>query len=446
MHACRTLDCGRQRHTLLPLAGGLGLLVAAYARGGDAPRDAAPVPAPITGQQSMHWPIFRGASGQGIAGATPLPSFDATREQGLRWKTPIPLPGMSSPVVWDDRIFITGANRDTRKVFCFHTGDGQLLWSARIETQDSAPPPNVMEDYTGFAAPTAATDGRAVYALFANGDVAAVDHGGEIIWVRSLGPLDNTYGHASSLLVRDGELIVLLDQGHSSKGLSRLLFLDCRTGHTIRSITRPVSESWASPVIVKTANGDQLVTAASPFVIAYEPSTGAEIWRAGALRGDVTFSPVFAGGLVFSASPDMTLFAIRPDGSGDVTSTHIAWQSDHGVPDIASPVTDGHRILMATTNGRLTLHDVSTGALLWDAYLDGEECYGSPIIAGGLFYVLSREGRLYAVDPNHEPRTRQVGELGERTYSSPALANGMLFIRGTRHLYGIGNADAKGVE
>ena len=234
-----------------------------------------------------------------------------------------------------------------------------------------------MED-TGYAAPTAATDGRHVFALFASGRVAAFDLDGEQVWLRSFGPFENTYGHSSSLALFEDHVLLQLDQGYVDDKLARLVALDATTGKTVWETPRPVDSSWASPIVVPSTVGPQVVLSATPIAAAYDPATGAEIWRADVLYGEVAPTPIYRDGVVYVVHEDVGLFAVRTDGTGDVTKTHVSWNAPDGAPDVTSPLCDGERVYMLTTSGTLTCVRASSGEVVWEHELEADY-YASPV-------------------------------------------------------------------
>ena len=190
---------------------------------------------PSDEQVGESWPRFRGPGGLGISAYANVPdAWDAKSGKGIVWKTPVPLPGNNSPVVWGNRVFLSGADQQRREVYCFDADSGKLLWQQEVPgtPQSTARPPKVNED-TGYAAPTTATDGRRVFAIFANGDVAAFDFAGKLVWAKSLGLPENNYGHASSLAMYENLLLVQFDQGTTRTPKSKLLALDSATGKTV---------------------------------------------------------------------------------------------------------------------------------------------------------------------------------------------------------------------
>ena len=384
------------------------------------------------------WPRFRGPGGLAISAYTNVPDdWDGKTGEGILWKSPVPLPGENSPVVWKDRVFLTGATAERREVYCFGADSGRLLWRRPVTTPGSAAePPEVLED-AGFAAPTAAVDGQRVYAVFANGDLACFDFSGREVWARSLGKPENTYGHASSLVLNRDVLLVQYDQASAEDAESALLGLDVRTGRTLWQVPRPVPNSWATPIVIDTDKARRIITCANPWVIAYDAATAAELWRANCLDGDVAPSPVYAGGLVFAVNAEAKLAAIRTGGLDDVTKTHILWTAEDGLPDISSPLATDEFVFLATTGGMLTCYAAKDGKRLWEEDLDAN-FQSSPSLVGNRVYLLSEKGVMFIFEAAKE--YRQIGrcELGEGANTCPAFLDERIYIRAKKNLYCIG--------
>ena len=315
------------------------------------------------------WASFRGAGGAGVSAYTNIPAtWNAAKNENILWKTPVPLPGNNSPVVWGNRAFLSGATEKERKVFCFDTADGKLLWQKDVPStpESTAKVPKVNKD-TGFAAPTVTTDGRRVFAIFANGDIAGFDFDGKLAWARSLGIPENSYGHSSSLVMYKNLVIVQFDQGQVKDKKSKLLALDAASGKTVWEVPREVPNSWPSPIIVQAAGRDQLITAADPWVIAYNPADGKEeLWRFNCLKQDVGPSPTFCDGIVYIANQFPRITAIRADGKGIVTKTHKLWTGEDGLPDTCSPLATKEHMFSLASEGTLTCYDAKAGDNLWE--------------------------------------------------------------------------------
>ena len=390
---------------------------------------------PTTEEIAKNWPSFRGPAGAGISSYANVPTkWDGKTGEGILWKTKVPLGGYGSPVVWGDKVFISAADETTSKVFCFDANSGQLVWEKQVQT--AADEVDVMED-TGLAASTVVTDGRIVCAIFASGNVGCFDMTGTPLWSKSLGLPDNVYGYASSLAMHENNIIVQYDQAMPEDEMSSLIALDAFTGAITWEKKRDVANSWTSPVVVSIDGKETILTCGDPWVIAYDATSGDELWRVDCLGTDVAPSPIYAGGFVIAIEPYMELLAIRPDGQGDVTETHIAWTSDEAGPDIASPVSDGEFLYVLDTAGEFTCFNIKDGTMVWQEDLD-VEFQASPSIAAGKLYLLDAEGTMIIAAGGSEFKEIGRCELGEGCYASPAFMDGKIIIRGHENLYCIG--------
>jgi outer membrane protein assembly factor BamB len=405
--------------------------------------EAAPTtPFPTAEELKKNWPRFRGPGGAGVSAYANMPvKWDAKTGENILWKSPVPIIGPNSPVVWGNRVFLCGATEKKREVYCFDGATGKLLWQKAVGDIPGTDPeaPTVMDD-GGFAPSTVATDGRRVYAIFANADVAAFDYQGNRVWARNLGKFDDSYGHACSLEQYHDRLLIQADQGTGKDGKSKVFALDTATGNTVwESAPRPVSGSWASPILINTGQRDLFITIGKPWVIAYDPATGKELWRAEALSGEVTPSPVFGAGFVFTAMEGEKLAAIKPDGSGDVSKTHVAWSAEDGLPDISSPLCDGQRVYLATSGGEITCYNAANGKKLWEKEFDSISFKSSAALAGDKVYIFSDKGTCIILQAGDTYQEVGRGEVGEEVLSSPAFADGRFYIRGKKTLFCIGS-------
>ncbi len=261
----------------------------------DAPAAVAP---PSFADAAGQWPAFRGIGARGVGDASMTPPLVWNGKAGthVAWKITTPRPGFSSPILWDDSLFLTGGDSQGRELYCYAAATGELRWTAGTADIVGSPAtlPKVNED-TGYAASTPTTDGQLVYAIFATGDVIAVDFAGQRVWARNLQPPDNPYGHASSLVVHRGRLLVQYDHF----GGSRLIALDAATGETAWERQRPVGASWATPVLATVGGRTEVYLNAEPFVMAFNAETGDELWRNECLGGEVGPSPAYDNGLAY---------------------------------------------------------------------------------------------------------------------------------------------------
>ncbi|UCE48664.1 MAG: PQQ-like beta-propeller repeat protein [Phycisphaerales bacterium] len=400
---------------------------------------------PSIEEVNKNWPSFRGPSGNGISAYKNIPTkWDGETGQGILWKTKIPLGGNNSPVVWDDRVFLAGGDANDLQVYCFDTNSGDLLWTGHVTRVRPKPGEDPYEPYedTGFSTPTVVTDGRRVYAIFVTGDLGCFDFNGRQLWEKSLGIPDSAYGYAASLAIYQDKILIQFDQGSMDDRISEMIALDGPTGDVFWRRKRPVANSWSSPIVVQIDNKFQLITSADPWVIAYDPADGKELWRVECLAGDIAATPIYANGLVFVMEPYSKTVAIRPDGQGEVTETHIAWANEDGGPDVCSPVSDGE-VFFNLADGLLSCLKIADGKMLWEEDLRAY-FMASPSLVGDKLYLLDQDGTMSIAE--YKPKYKELTKckLGEKCHASPAFVDGRIYIRGFENLYCIGEKATTG--
>lgn len=381
------------------------------------------------------WPSFRGPGGIGVAlDAKPMADWSDTAN--VLWKKAVDLPGWNSPIVVGDKVFLAGADKSRRAVYCFNAINGDLVWQKEAPSTTKEVP-QVLDD-TGYAPSTMASDGKRVFAIFPNGDVFAFTVDGQPLWQKALGMPTNAYGHATSLVVFGSGLIIQYDQGTAPEdGKSKLIALDCSTGKVAWEVKRPVSGSWSTPIVVKVGGKEQIVTTANPFAIAYEAVTGKELWRAECLGGDVAPSPAFGSGFVYVANLGSYLTALRPDLKGDITKTGIGWTSQDDLPDITSLLCHNDLLYLLTTEGMLTCLDAKTGKKIWN-HNYGVRFNASPIFADGKIYLFEISGKAHVLEAGSAFKEIATPSIGEEVRATPAFVSDRIYIRGKQHLFCIG--------
>jgi outer membrane protein assembly factor BamB len=373
-----------------------------------------------------NFPNFRGTGGIGISSKRNIPvNWDGKAGSNILWKTAVPLSGHNSPVVWGDKVFITGASAAKQEVYCFDRNNGKILWTKQIGTGTKKP---TVTEETGFAAPSAVTDGKGVYVIFSTGDIAAVDMNGKKIWEKDLGLPDNYYGHSSSLMLSNGNIIVQFDQRASQK----IMALSAATGNTVWSTNRTTKISWSSPIVVNTGRRTEIITVAEPYVAAYNPANGAELWKIECISGEVGPSLAYANGIVFSVNDYSKLTAIKL-GNQPV----VLWESADYLSDIPSPVATDKYLFLATSYGTVVCYDAVTGQKYWEKDF-GKSTYSSPMIVENKVYLQDITGVMHIF--NADKVLKIIGEpkLGEYSASTPAFTNGRIYIKGEENLYCIG--------
>lgn len=399
---------------------------------------------PTDAQIRSQWPQFRGPFGLGVAGTGALPvGWDGKSGKGMLWRADLDLPGNSSPVVWDDHVFLTGGTKSKHELYCYDAATGKLRWRVQVAlTKGKLKEEREISEDTGYASSTPVTDGRRVFAAFVDGVVAGFDMAGKPLWSRDFGPLDNTYGHASSLAMYRDRLFVLLDQGRADAGKSKLYALNVVDGKTVWECKRPVPESWGTPVLIQVARKKQLVTVGDPWAIAYDPGSGAELWRAKVLSGEIAPSPAFSPPLVILCEPYSRVVGLRADGKGVLPESSVVWEGDEGIPDISSPVANDQVAVCVGTDGWTVCYDAHKGGKLWEKELE-LTVHASPLIVGDKLLITSVEGTVVVLQAGRQFKqlARMSLELPEeeKANGTPAVVGGRLYIRTTNRLFCLGS-------
>ncbi len=373
---------------------------------------------------------FRGPLAQGIVYHKNIPTeWDGSSGTNILWKSPIPKHGYNSPVIWGDKVFIAGADNQSREVYCYNRTNGNLLWTGKADNIPGSPasPPRVTED-TGLSAPTVTTDGQRVFAIFGTGDVIAFDLNGKRIWAKNLGVPDNHYGHSSSLIVWDNKLIIQYDTNRGGK----IMALNTATGEPVWETVRDAKISWASPVLVQVDGKYQVVLTADPIVAGYDVQTGNELWSVECMMGEVGPSVGYTDGVVYAANEYATMVAI------DIKTQEILWEDDMFLPEAASPLAHNGLLIIATSYGVLVCYDAKTGEEYWDHDV-GKTLYSSPMYADGKLFMMDNDGVMRIYEFGKEMKLIAENELGETAGTTPAFADGRIYIRGEENLYCIGN-------
>jgi outer membrane protein assembly factor BamB len=381
-------------------------------------------------QKNDNYPTFRGPGGLGIARQKDIPTnWDGATGENVLWKTPVPLAGYSSPVIWGNKLFLTGADAAKREVYCFDINTGKILWAIPVQNITGSPTeaPKVAKE-TGFSAPTAATNGRAVFAIFSNGDLVALDMNGKKLWGQNLGMPQNHYGHSSSLMIWKELLIIQYDQRTSPK----LIAISTRTGKIVWSANRQVKISWASPIIANTGKRTEIILAAEPYVASYDPENGKELWKIEGITGEVGPSPAYANGMVFAVNDYSKLIAIR---LGE--QPEKIWETDEFLSDVPSPVATDKYLFLVTSYGVAVCYDAQNGTKYWDKEFVNS-VYSSPVIAEGKVYLMDKTGIMHIFRADKEFSIIGEPKLGEKSACTPAFSEGRIYIRGEKNLYCIG--------
>ena len=381
------------------------------------------------------WPQFRGPTGQGQSSERGLP-FEWSESRNVRWKAPVAGRGWSSPVVANGRVWLTTAVKAqgaSLRAVAFDVATGREVVNVevfRIRNGDLTNPKN------SRASPTPVVDGDRVYVHFGADGTAALTTSGEIVWKTRL-TYESQHGNGGSPIVH-GDLLILSCDGIDD---AFVVALDKRTGKTRWKTSRrqPADQAYSTPLVIRVGERDQVVSVGAYRAGAYDPQTGKEIWRVGYADGFSNVPrPVYGHGLVYIATgfQQPTLMAVRADGAGDVTKTHVAWTLRRAAPLTPSPLLVEDKLYVVNDGGIATCLNATTGEMVWVQRLGGEYS-ASPIFADGRIYFLSEGGVATVIAPGAQFQVLARNTLDGETLASMAVSDGSIFIRSDSHLYRI---------
>jgi outer membrane protein assembly factor BamB len=388
------------------------------------------------------WPQFRGPTGQGHSTESGLP-LTWSESTNVAWKAPVPGLGWSSPAVARGRVWLTAAVAGrlangsafvSLRALAYDVEGGRPVVDVEVFRLDR---PRAIHAKNNFASPTPILDGDRVYVHFGADGTAALGPSGEVIWRTKL-PYESQHGGGGSpVLYRD----LLIVNGDGNPDEAFVVALDARSGKERWRTRRrsPADQAYTTPLVIETGGRDLLVSVGSYRAGAYDPLTGREIWRVSYADGFSNVPrPVFGHGLVYIATgfQQPSLIAVRADGQGDVTRTHVAWELKRGAPLTPSPLLVGDDLYVVSDTGILTCVDAKTGLIQYQQRLEGNYS-ASPVFADGRIYVQSEEGVTTIVAPGKAFARLAVNRLDGATLASMAVSDGSLFIRAESHLYRI---------
>lgn len=389
------------------------------------------------GEGQDYWPNWRGPSGQGLVEGSGYPDTWSDTDNVL-WKASVPGVGHSSPIVWDDRIFLTTSyeNGTRMAVLAYDRERGDKLWETPI--------PFISREHihqkNSHASATAVTDGELVFASFGQQGLVAVDFDGNLVWHEQIEDLDNYHGSAGSpVLYRD---TVIIYQDH--RGASFVVALDKRSGEVAWRKEREASTGWGTPIVIDTGERHELIVSSQAKVTSYDPASGEEYWTVAGNLFEVIPTPVVGHGLVFASSGRAgPTLAIRPGGVGDVTDTHVAWKTQKGSPFVPSPIIVGEYLYMINDMMSIvTSYEAATGRLVYQGRLGSASREGfsaSPVALDGKVFFTNDEGQTFVIEVGPEFNLLHVNELNARTLATPALVDGTWYFRTDSELIAIGN-------
>ncbi len=392
-----------------------------------------------------NWPAWRGATGQGICNERNLPTtWDATN--GVRWRVKLPDKGNSTPVVWEDRIFVTQAMvaEKTRGVMCFDRKAGKLLWQSSVSVNENEPTHDT--NPPGSSSPV--TDGERVIAWFGSAGIVCYDLDGKELWRRELGRQRHEWGWASSPVIH-GDLC-LLNFGPGERQF--LVALDKKTGALAWQVDIPVPEkkgwngSWSTPVMMTVDGKAQVLLSTAEKLAAFDPAGGKELWHSGGLNPLVYTSPIFGEGvIVTNGGYSGSALAVRVGGSGDITESHRVWHQPKTPQRIGSGVIHEGHIYIVDDPGIAQCIELKTGNSVWKERLPAKPKattnWSSAVLADGNIYSMSQGGDVFVFKAATKFEMVAVNSLGERANASVVISNSDIFLRTYDALWCVGKSE-----
>jgi outer membrane protein assembly factor BamB len=374
-----------------------------------------------------NYPFFRGQDSHGIAGGSGYPvEWDGASGTNIEWKIQVPAAGKSSPIIWDNNLFITGAEGRQCNLFCIDKKSGEILWTGSGSNIPGEPAelPR-MDQEGGLAVSTAATNGKVVCAIFANGNLICYDLKGNLKWAKNIGEPESSYGYSSSLLIYEDLLLVQFD---SNEKLA-LLGFDLESGDQKWETPRQGRPVWSSPVLAYFNGIPQVVINGNPTVSGFDAVTGKQLWSVECMSGDVAPSVAVNSTMAFAVTDYAKLSALKAG-----TGASVAWEDNTFTPDVSSPVATDKYLFLSTGNGDVACYNAEKGDTLWTHYFE-DQFYASPVVADEKVYFLDRSGVIHIVDAGPEFRLIAESPLGEPADCTPAFSDKKIYLRSQGNLY-----------
>ncbi len=389
-----------------------------------------------------YWNQFRGPQGDGKTTATLPIEFSDTKN--ITWKTAIHGKGWSSPVVWGDKIWLTTATEDGTRLsaLCVDADTGKIEQDILVFEVDE---PKFCHPTNSYASCTPFIEEDRIYVHFGEYGTACLDTAtGEKLWQRRDFECEDFRGPASSPIVYGDRLFIHFD------GIDHqfVVALDKHTGKTHWKTTRDIDygteegdykKAYCTPKLIEVNGQEQLICPAAVETIAYDPATGGEIWRVHHDGMNAAARPLYENGLVYitGGAGDTSLIAVRPNGSGDVTQTHLVWSTGKSVPQRSSLIATAGRIFMMSDTGVASCLDAHTGEQIWTKRVGGE-FWASPLLAGEQLYFFSKDGNVVVLAAADEYRLIAENQFPVGFNASPAVIDDALILRTFTHLYRVG--------
>jgi len=425
---------------------------------------------------SGNWPSFRGESASGVADGQDLPDiWNAGNGTNIKWKTPIPGLAHSSPIIWENKIFVTtaissignasfreglygdgDASEDSSvhqwKMYCLNKTNGKIVWE-RLVTEGI--PVDKRHIKATYANSTPATNGEYVVTLFGSEGLFVYDMNGTLVWKKDLGRMDcgaydapsYEWGPSSSPIIYKNMVIVQVD----TQDEDFITALDLKTGDTIWKTERDELPSWGTPTIIENENRSQVVTNASNFIKGYDPFNGRELWRLGGSSKITAPTPIYQDSLIIICSgrrPEAPVFAVKTNASGNITlsgsntrNQYIAWSETKRGPYMPTPLIYRGYVYTMNNYGKFRCYDFLTGKVIYSEDIPhrGAGFSASPVAADGKIFISGEDGDIFVVKAGSEFEILATNDMGELLMASPALSGSLMFVRARYHLFAIGS-------
>lgn len=399
---------------------------------------------------AANWPAWRGPAGDGVTTETDLPlKWSAT--ENVTWKTPLPGPGNSTPVIWGGKIFLTQAEDDGKKrsLVCYDRKDGHEFWKRTV----SAEKPELTHGTNPQCSPSPATDGTLIVACFASAGVLCTDMDGKELWRRDLGEQRHIWGSGASPVLAGDRVFLNFGPGPAQT----LYCLDKKDGHILWKHAEPGGASgetpsgggkaewtgsWSDPLQRRIGERDELLMTWPGRVCAHDPATGKELWTCKGLNPLVYTSPVFTDGIVVGMGGyNGSALAVKAGGTGDVTASRL-WLAERTRQRIGSPVVYEGHLYILTDPGIAECRKVSDGKIVWEERLKGPgptgDNWSSLVRSGDRLYAVNQGGDAFVFRAAPKFEVLATNPIGERVIASIAVSDGQLFIRSHKNLWCIG--------
>ena len=401
----------------------------------------------FTTASAENWPQWRGPNLNGTSGEKNLP-WKWSVEENIAWKLALPSWSGSTPVIWNDRLFLNVAEGDDLYLWCVDRNAGTLLWKKLLGGG------NTKMRKQNMSSPSPVTDGKNVFVMTGTGVFKGFDFTGKEIWSRDIqkdyGQFGLNWGYASSPLLLEDSLFVQVLHGSKTDEASYVLRIDKRNGKTLWRVERATTairespDSYTTPTVLRQGKNAELIITGGDCVTGHELATGKELWRANGLNPEnnpyyrIVASPIVFEDIIYAPTRVRPLLALRAGGRGDITSSHVLWSTSNG-PDVPTPVTDGKFFYIVNDRGIIWCLDGKTGKEIYGPERIKMGTYSSsPVLADGKIYVTDEDGLTTVIKAGPKFEVLAENPLNDYCLSSPAISGGQIFIRTAQNLYCIG--------